>query len=317
MKQRPQFVHKPKPFTPGYLASIDPLPVRSASGAVKFVGTFTGLSVEVNDPEAIKQLALAGCFGQGTRSRSFPASIHTSHVETVLERQLERRHEWQQKYNFHSRNESGKELRVIGEEVEEMLSNGTLHFRELEEDHAKHEIDPFSVTENLSLLLEETIFLAEKLNCLEVKSLDGEVLTTDRLLVTFCSLKKNFLSSYVSYLYLRSKNWIVKSGLKFGGDFLLYKKGPQYFHASFIVLIQPYQNGQKMSEEEHYLDNYDFQCFNRIAETTAKELLILEVHYPTDVDAADPKACLGQLQHFKVSETFPKHFNLSVLRSNQ
>ncbi|XP_053692517.1 tRNA-splicing endonuclease subunit Sen2 [Sabethes cyaneus] len=307
---------KPKRFIPARLHSLDPLPVLSTVGDVKFDGTFTGLSVEVINPEAIRHLSLAGGFGQGTRSRSIPVSVHSRAVETVRERQLERRREWQKKYGLDSSLESAK-VRVIGEDIEEKLNNGSIFLRDLEESPAKYESDPFPVHENLSLMFEEAMFLVDKLNCLNVKTLDGQPMSAEQLLDKFSALKPNFLSSYAAYIFFKSKNWVIKSGLKFGGDYILYQKGPQYFHASFIALIQPYQDGQQFANNGHYLDNYDFQCFNRIAETTAKNLLVLEVHYPTGVDPTNYRECMSRLPEFKVSEIFPRHYNCANLRSNQ
>ena len=35
----------------------------------------------------------------------------------------------------------------------------------------------------------------------------------------FCQRRKNFLPNYVAYHNLRSKGWVPKPGLKFGGGF--------------------------------------------------------------------------------------------------
>ena len=52
--------------------------------------------------------------------------------------------------------------------------------------------------------------------------------------------------TYVAYHYFRSLGWVVKSGTKFCVDFLLYKKGPVFSHAEYVianrfaVLVIPY-----------------------------------------------------------------------------
>jgi hypothetical protein len=58
---------------------------------------------------------------------------------------------------------------------------------------------------------------------------------------------------------------------------VLYKQSPQHFHASFIVIVS--RNGDKMS--------YEYHTNERIAETTGKNLLYLEIYFPDNVDAAD------------------------------
>lgn len=44
-----------------------------------------------------------------------------------------------------------------------------------------------------------------------------------------------FVTTYVAYHFYRSHNWCVKSGLKLGVEFVLYKKGPEYFHAQYAT----------------------------------------------------------------------------------
>ena len=40
-----------------------------------------------------------------------------------------------------------------------------------------------------------------------------------------------FLVHYVAYHHYRSLGWVVKGGIKFCVDYLLYKKGPVFTHA--------------------------------------------------------------------------------------
>jgi len=48
-----------------------------------------------------------------------------------------------------------------------------------------------------------------------------------------------FVVRYVVYHYYRSQGWIVKDGLKYGTDFLLYKKGLVFGHSQYAVRIIP------------------------------------------------------------------------------
>ncbi|KAF9959653.1 tRNA splicing endonuclease subunit sen2 [Mortierella alpina] len=48
-----------------------------------------------------------------------------------------------------------------------------------------------------------------------------------------------FVVRYVAYHYYRSQGWIVKDGLKYGTDFLLYKKGLVFGHSQYAVRIVP------------------------------------------------------------------------------
>lgn len=313
---------KAKKFTPPNLANVDPLPVNSRDTAPneRVVAIFTGLTVEVCDPTGIQKLALGGCFGQGTLSRSFPAAVRDRGLEgrdeqIARRRQLDRREEWRRKYGSVGVGDCVN-VRVMEEDVEKQLADGAIGQRQLKYAIVEKAVDPFPIPENLSLCFEEAMFLVRELKCLDVRTLDGVAMSEELLLETFSKLKRSFLESYVAYVYLKAKNWIIKSGLKFGGDFLLYQKGPQFFHASYIVLIQPYRNSEQLSGTTHYMDNYDFQGFNRIAETTGKQLLVLEVHYPTDIDPGDCVSGINRLNEFRVNEVLPKHYNYAAYRNS-
>ena len=43
-----------------------------------------------------------------------------------------------------------------------------------------------------------------------------------------------FLVNYVAYHHYRSLGWVVKGGIKFCVDLLLYKRGPVFTHAEFV-----------------------------------------------------------------------------------
>uniref|UniRef100_A0A182Y5W8 tRNA-intron lyase n=1 Tax=Anopheles stephensi TaxID=30069 RepID=A0A182Y5W8_ANOST len=163
-----------------------------------------------------------------------------------------------------------------------------------------------TVNEPLCLFLEEAFFLMHTLNILRVKDLFGKSIDVRAAFERFRKVKQNFLACYSAYLYLKSKNWVIKSGIKFGGDFVIYVKGPQFYHASYI-------EGKQI--DSHTVDGLDFQGFNRIAETTAKDVLFLEVHYPSNLDLSDAGACLEQLKDIRVAELFTKHHNYLAARN--
>lgn len=95
-----------------------------------------------------------------------------------------------------------------------------------------------------------------------------------------------------------SKTFFVKFYLKFIFP-VLYKSGPQFYHATYIVYI-------KNSNEE--FDSLHFQGLSRIAETSAKDLLVIEVFYPKNVSSTNYEQCFDNLSSFKISEYSPKRF---------
>ena len=41
-----------------------------------------------------------------------------------------------------------------------------------------------------------------------------------------------FMVSYVAYHHFRSLGWVVKPGIKFAADWLLYRRGPVFSHSA-------------------------------------------------------------------------------------
>lgn len=73
-------------------------------------------------------------------------------------------------------------------------------------------------TEKLLLFPEEAFFLSYFLKCLKIRKNDL-ILTDEQCLEEFIKIHPGFVSSFVAYTHLRSLNWVIKSGIKFGGDF--------------------------------------------------------------------------------------------------
>lgn len=127
--------------------------------------------------------------------------------------------------------------------------------------NATLETQPCLIKENLNLNLEESFFLNFALGCLKILDKNNLELSTNEVWQKFISAQANFLDRYIIYHYYRTKGWIVRSGLKYGGDFLLYKDGPTYNHASYLV---------KILNEKTELSWKEFLAINRLVETFNK-----------------------------------------------
>lgn len=79
--------------------------------------------------------------------------------------------------------------------------------------------DTVKISQSSVLFLEEAFFLHFVINCLEIKDIDEITISTEDIWTKFCRLKENFVECFIAYLYLKSKNWVIKPGMKFGGDF--------------------------------------------------------------------------------------------------
>lgn len=80
-------------------------------------------------------------------------------------------------------------------------------------------INEIKVQEKLMLTPHEAFFLCYGLGCLQILNCDDRVLSTDQCWELFLKTDKNFVPKYVVYHYFRSKGYIVKTGIKFGGDY--------------------------------------------------------------------------------------------------
>lgn len=156
---------------------------------------------------------------------------------------------------------------------------------------------PLDVPETLVLSHEEAFFLSYFLEVLEIKDSNDKVLTSIDLFHEFIELNRMFTRRIVAYIYLKSKNWIIRDGAKFGSDFLIYKKSIRIFHASFIVhVIGDESKSQK-----------DLQGHHRTAENSAKDLLYLTMHLPEEEYDTNS---IDSLDKFKVTELIVRRFNL-------
>ena len=77
---------------------------------------------------------------------------------------------------------------------------------------------------------------------------------------------------------------------------MLYKQGPQYYHASYIVKIVT--NSRSCCEH---------QTNERIAEITKKTMLYLEIYHPEDIESSK---YLDNLDKFNVKEVAIQRYDV-------
>ena len=109
----------------------------------------------------------------------------------------------------------------------------------------------------------------------------------------FRAADPRFPALYRTYHHFRAKGWVVKRGVKFGADFLLYKHGPPFFHASYSVRVQREGSGR----EEAAMSANFLAAINRVTETAAKELILArvdeaEAHQVHEEDKQSSPECL-------------------------
>ncbi|WWC68397.1 uncharacterized protein I206_102323 [Kwoniella pini CBS 10737] len=135
--------------------------------------------------------------------------------------------------------------------------------KEEEEEEEEEEEDLFDESlvedmEHLQLSLEEALFLSLGLGVLKVFDPISQTYIPNGpsllslLLTPSTSPFSNTLStktpmlpddpllvSYIAYHHFRSLGWVVKDGIKFCCDWLLYRKGPAFSHSAFACIVIP------------------------------------------------------------------------------
>ncbi|XP_015191246.1 PREDICTED: tRNA-splicing endonuclease subunit Sen2 [Polistes dominula] len=174
------------------------------------------------------------------------------------------------------------------------------------------EMESFPVMESLHMSYEETFFLMFALDCLQVIHFDGSLMDIHSAWLYFCEEDKNFIQKYVAYHYFRSKGWVVKSGLKYGGDFLLYKQGPSFYHASYIVIIDVVDADSLItipSKSSRKTSWGNLIGLDRLSECAAKEILFAQVLWPSSISLNSGPSNPHMLSEFTVRELLWRRWN--------
>ncbi|XP_040889987.1 tRNA-splicing endonuclease subunit Sen2 [Toxotes jaculatrix] len=175
---------------------------------------------------------------------------------------------------------------------------------------------PFALSEYLQLGLEEAFFLVYSLGCLSVY-LHQEPLSVIQLWRKFRSLCPDFVSLYAAYHHCRSRGWVPKGGggAKYGVDFILYRKGPPFYHASYSVVVERVDDVFRGSALRPFSWR-SLAALSRITANVSKELMLCYIIYPADLSEAelDSPECLSRL---KVQEVIVSRWVSSRERAEQ
>ncbi|OJT02873.1 hypothetical protein TRAPUB_6543 [Trametes pubescens] len=202
-----------------------------------------------------------------------------------------------------------------------------------EEDDAEldEEEEPLENVEHLQLTLQETWFLVWNLDCLTVlDSQTHEPLTLQQIwravqdvhciprdLPVYVDRFDNpFLVNYAAYHYYRALGWIVKGGIKFCVDYLLYKRGPVFHHAEFAVVVIPvYEDPADQESSPFNLPNANtfswtwLSTVNRVNSQVQKTLILTYVTIPArsriSPELLSSPACLA---HYTVRDVVLRRF---------
>lgn len=256
----------------------------------------TTRSVRVTNPYAMNLLWSRGFFGKGSLSRSEPSWFgRTSRrlgldggeltFEELTEIRRAERRKFKKERDLQEKRELMERRRQEGEEISDPIDEPEepVQVETRQEDIDLIIEDPSLVLgktiqklEYVELMPCEALFLATSLGILEVHDDVGSVFDLSKLLSSCCSSRKLFYE-YLVYHYFRSKGWCVRSGVKFGTDFILYRRGPPFQHAEFAVMIL----AEGIAEDR---DWWWSQSISRVVGSVKKQLIFAYVVGPDPVD---------------------------------
>ncbi|KZT63647.1 hypothetical protein DAEQUDRAFT_719156 [Daedalea quercina L-15889] len=189
--------------------------------------------------------------------------------------------------------------------------------------------------EHLQLTLQEAFFLAWSLDCLTIiDPTTSESMSLKQIWTAFQQIHGStyipgvvseiyanrfdspFMVNYAAYHYYRSLGWIIKGGIKFCVDLLLYKRGPVFHHAEFAIVIIPvYEDPEDQETSPFDLANSQpfswtwLSTVNRVNSQVQKTLILTYVTIPArsrvSQELLSSPACLA---HYSVREVVLRRF---------
>ncbi|CAG8607397.1 5962_t:CDS:2 [Rhizophagus irregularis] len=108
--------------------------------------------------------------------------------------------------------------------------------------------------ETLMLTTQEAFFLCYGLGILDIYDLQDNLLSAEESWKSFQITSSGFIIRYIVYHYFRSLGWVVRCGMKFGVDYVLYEKGPVFKHAEYAVIILPIHTSQNFDNSQVDVD---------------------------------------------------------------
>ncbi|TID23027.1 tRNA intron endonuclease catalytic C-terminal domain containing protein [Venturia nashicola] len=182
--------------------------------------------------------------------------------------------------------------------------------------------------EHLQLSLAEAFYLSYALGALKVVDPELQIAIGDNKALLQLFRQKSyfppasadqlkpddpFLLTYVVYHHFRSLGWVVREGIKFAVDFLLYERGPVFTHATFSIMVMPsYTDAywratpERAKEVEKKMARKSWHwlhCANRVQGHVIKTLILVYVDVPAPLEGEQSEEDIGKmLQRYKIRE---------------
>ncbi|MCH8908149.1 MAG: tRNA-intron lyase [Candidatus Heimdallarchaeota archaeon] len=131
---------------------------------------------------------------------------------------------------------------------------------------------PGVINRPLILSLFETLYLMEGLK-IRIKQ-DQKELSVNEFQSYANDTYDGFERKYLIYSNLRDLGYVVKPGMKFGGDFVIYKKGPGLDHSQWVVQVE---------NDQSKITAINIVRASRLASSVKKKYLISTINDNNDI----------------------------------
>lgn len=192
--------------------------------------------------------------------------------------------------------------------------------------------------EHLQLTLEEAFFLSFGFGALQILDPNNKAPMSNEDLFSVCrrssvfdpatyvkSPDDSFMISYVVYHHFRSLGWVVRTGIKFGVDYLLYNRGPPFTHAEFAITVIPAYSDpywSKDAETQAHVARKTkgvwswLHCVNRVNTQVKKTLVLVYVDVPPPLtsDEEAGSGIMDELARYRVREIVLKRWSANRSR---
>lgn len=237
--------------------------------------------IRVTVPDPGNQLYKMGFFGKGTLSRSQP--MYNRNVNSKRKRRNFNDKPNKRMRSFHVKHVAAQSPSTSSTSSTSLPSTAISDDRKPSETPVESEekvgeteegTPPEVVEEFLQLGYEEAFYLAFETNLLDIIDEKDYFMSAEECWERFSITDPSFPFRFVVYNFYRRKGWVVRSGLKYGTDFVLYpSSGPTRHHAVSSILITP-QFGNRNSIDHRRMTNWEtLHTLGRVSETVAKGLV--------------------------------------------
>ncbi|KAH3901944.1 tRNA splicing endonuclease subunit SEN2 SCDLUD_001729 [Saccharomycodes ludwigii] len=248
------------------------------------------VQISVVNKKHMEYLWYNGFFGKGSLSRSQPTWFKRNNsrttknnnlTTTTLEDVTKVRRQQRMKFKQEREKFEVKQLELRKQGIvdsEQLLVNEreflrTMRNKELQFVNDENKVNNFNVLidcEELILMPVEAFFLI-----FAVPVLDMNVNSFVHAIQP-CIDTLTFIKEYSVYHFYRSHGWCVRDGIKFGCNYLLYKRGPPFSHAEFGIIIS-----SSFDQKNNF--NY-YSTISRVVGGASKTVVLCYVEFTKDED---------------------------------